>query len=148
MSAPTSTTPREVAELVRRMVKGDEGIVFADLFAPDGVMEYPFLRPGDELTLRGQEEVRAFFEGREKIRAHFEVGEVTSVIYQTDDPEVVITQIHHRGFNKRTNSPYYVHAVGIIRVRDGKIVHYTDYMNPLVLAQLTGEGAGEPQPQR
>lgn len=148
MSAPTATTPREVAELVRRMVKGDEGIVFADLFAPDGVMEYPYVRPGDELILRGQDAIRAFFESRDAIRAQFEVGEVTSVIYQTDDPEVVITQIHHRGFNKRTNSPYYVHAVGIIRVRDGKIVHYTDYMNPLVIAQLTGEATAEPQAQR
>ena len=134
-----SATPREVAELVRRMVKGDEGIVFADLFAPDGVMEYPFTRPGDELILRGQEEIRAFFKGREAIRAQFEVGEVSSVIYETDDPEVVITQIDHRGFSRATSADYHVHALGVIRVRDGKIVHYTDYMNPLVIAQLTGQ---------
>lgn len=33
-------TPREVAEQVRRMVAG-EGVTFADLFAPEGVLAYP-----------------------------------------------------------------------------------------------------------
>ena len=40
-----SRSPREVAELVRRMVAG-EGVVFADLFAVDGVLRFPFAPPG------------------------------------------------------------------------------------------------------
>jgi uncharacterized protein len=35
------SSPREVVEQVRRMVAG-EGVVFAELFADDGVLEYPF----------------------------------------------------------------------------------------------------------
>ena len=38
-------TPRQVAEQVRKMVAG-EGVVFADLFAADGVLAYPFAPPG------------------------------------------------------------------------------------------------------
>jgi len=34
-------SPREIAEQVRKMVAG-EGVVFADLFAADGVLAYPF----------------------------------------------------------------------------------------------------------
>ena len=40
-----SRSPREVVEQVGRMVAG-EGIVFADLFAADGVLAYPFAPPG------------------------------------------------------------------------------------------------------
>lgn len=39
-------TPSEIAEQVRRMVAG-EGVVFADLFAVDGVLEYPFACPAN-----------------------------------------------------------------------------------------------------
>ena len=38
-------SPREIAEQVRKMVAG-EGVVFADLFAADGVLAYPFAPPG------------------------------------------------------------------------------------------------------
>ena len=47
-------SPREVAELVRRMVAG-EGVVFADLFAEDGVLRFPFAPPGMPREIRGRD---------------------------------------------------------------------------------------------
>src|SRR6266508_658422 len=131
-------SPREVAELVRRMVEGRDGIVFADLFAQDGVMEYPFGIPGAPFTLDGQDAIREFYAARSELRGLFDIEEVTSVVYDTDDPEVVIAEIEHHGHSHVTDEPYQMRVLGIIRVRDGKIVHYRDYMNPLSLAQLTG----------
>ena len=52
---------REIAEQVRKMVAGEEGVVFADLFAADGVLAYPFAPPGQPPELRGREAIRAFF---------------------------------------------------------------------------------------
>jgi uncharacterized protein len=66
------------------------------------------------------------------------MDEVTAEVHETTDPEVVITEIEHHGHSQAINGPYRMRAVGVIRVRDGKIVHYRDYMNPLGLAQLTG----------
>ena len=34
--------------------------------------------------------------------------------------------------------PYRVTALGVIRVRDGEIVHYDDYMDPIAVARLLG----------
>jgi ketosteroid isomerase-like protein len=133
-----SRTPREIAELVRRMVEGTAGVEFADLFATDGVMEYPFFVPGFESTLEGQATIREFFKQRSDMRGMFDMHEVTAEVYQTDDPEVVITEIEHHGMSRVTNAPYRMTALAVIRVRDGKIVHYRDYMNPLSLAELTG----------
>ena len=55
-----SRSPREVAEQVRRMVAG-EGVDFADLFAEDGVLAYPFGLPGQPAELNGREAIRAYF---------------------------------------------------------------------------------------
>jgi ketosteroid isomerase-like protein len=133
-----SKTPREVAELVRQTVEGRGDLVFADLFAEDGVMEYPFGIPGQLMTLDGQAAIREFFHSRGGLRDLFDMAEVTAVVHETQDPEVVIVEIDHHGHSHIADGPYQMHALGIIRVRDGRIVHYRDYMNPLALAKLTG----------
>ncbi len=60
-----SRSPREVAEQVRRMVAG-EGVDFADLFAEDGVLAYPFGLPGQPAELNGREAIRAYFKDRSR----------------------------------------------------------------------------------
>ena len=54
----------------------------------------------------------------------------------TADPEVVVAEITHHGWSKAAGEPYRHTALGVIRVRDGQIVHYDDYMNPIALARL------------
>jgi ketosteroid isomerase-like protein len=138
-----SLTPREIAEQVRRMVAG-EGVVFADLFATDGVLNYPFAAPGQPPQLQGKETIREFFDAmaRSGSRELFEQeGDVTAVIRETDDPEVVVAEIRHHGWSKAANAPYSLTALGVIRVRDGEIVQYDDYMNPIALAAALGRAA-------
>ena len=63
---------------------------------------------------------------------------VEALIRETDDPEVVVTEISHHGWSKATNAPYRHLALGVIRVRDGQIVRYDDYMDPIAVARLLG----------
>lgn len=132
-----SRSPREVAEQVRRMVAG-EGVEFADLFAPDGVLAYPFGLPGQPDELRGREAIRAHFGGLGRARDLLVMEGVEAVVRQTDDPEVVVTEITHHGYSKAAGQPYRHTALGVIRVRDGEIVRYDDYMNPIAVARLLG----------
>jgi hypothetical protein len=44
---------------------------------------------------------------------------------RTDDPDVVVTEITHRGFSKSVGQPCCHTARGVIRVRDGEIVRTT-----------------------
>jgi ketosteroid isomerase-like protein len=132
-----SRTPREVAELVRKMVAG-EGVVFADLFAADGVLTYPFAFPGQPPELHGRDAIRSYFAQLAGRRAAFVMAGVDAVIRETDDPEVVVAEITHYGHSTVTDAPYQLKALGVIRVRDGQIVQYDDYMNPVALATLTG----------
>lgn len=135
MSQPR--TPREIAGQVRKMVAG-EGITFADLFAADGILSYPFAMPGQPRELRGREAIREYFGQLAQMRGLFAMEGIDAVIRETDDPEVVVTEITHHGTLTATGEPYRQLALGVIRVRDGEIVRYDDYMNPLDLARLTG----------
>ena len=132
-----SRSPREVAEQVRRMVAG-EGVVFADLFATDGVLAYPFAPPGQPGELRGRDAIRAYFGAMGQQRQVFIMEGVEAVVRETDDPEVVVTEITHHGWSRVTDAPYRFTALGVIRVRDGEIVRYDDYMDPIAMARLLG----------
>jgi uncharacterized protein len=130
-------TPREIAEQVRRMVAG-EPVVFADLFAADGVLVYPFAPPGWPTELAGRDAIHAYFAGIGQSREAFVMEGVDARVRETDDPEVVITEITHHGWSRATEAPYRFTALGVIRVRDGEIVRYDDYMDPIALARLLG----------
>jgi uncharacterized protein len=137
---PTPRTPREVAEEVRKMVAG-EGLVFADLFAADGVLAYPFAMPGQPAELSGRDAIREYFSGRERARGAFIIEGVDAVVRETDDPEVVVTEITHHGTSALTGEPYRHLALGVIRVHGGEIVRYDDYMDPIAVARLLGRTA-------
>jgi uncharacterized protein len=130
-------SPREVAELVRRMVAG-EGVVFADLFAEDGVLRFPFAPPGMPREIRGREAIRAARTSEAGRRSLLVMDAVELVVRQTDDPEVVVTEIEHYGHSHALDGPYRFRALAVVRVRDGEIVSYDDYMDPIAMAALLG----------
>jgi ketosteroid isomerase-like protein len=132
-----SRSAREIAEEVRRMVAG-EGVVFADLFAADGVLTYPFGPPGQPRELRGRDAIRSYFGAMGQARELFTMEGVEAVVRETSDPEVVVAEITHHGWSHVTGAPYRLTALGVIRVRDGEIVCYDDYMDPIALARLLG----------
>ncbi|MGF7236014.1 MAG: nuclear transport factor 2 family protein [Frankia sp.] len=130
--------PREVVEMVRRIVAGEDED-FASLFAEDGVMEYPFAMPGQPRELRGRDAIRDYFAAATASRAVFEMDGVEALVRETDDSEVVVTEIEHHGRSTVTGQPYRFRALGVIRVRNGQIVSYQDYMDSIALARLLGK---------
>jgi hypothetical protein len=132
-----SRSPREVAEEVRRMVAG-EGVVFADLFAADGVLTYPFAMPGQPRELLGRDAIRAYFSAIGHARELFAMEGIEALIRETSDPEVVVTEITHHGWSHAAGAPYRLTALAVIQVRHGEITRYDDYMDPIALARMLG----------
>src|SRR5262249_37777035 len=114
---------------------------FADLFAADGVIAYPFAAPGMPAEVAGREAIRAFFGALAPARDVWDMEGVEALVRETDDPEVVVAEITHHGWSHALNAPYRFTALGVIRVRDGQIVRYEDYMDPIALSRLLGRGA-------
>jgi hypothetical protein len=57
------------------------------------------------------------------------------VIHETTDPEVVIVEYDAHGTVVPTGAPLYQTIIAVFRIRDGLVVSYRDYLNPLVLAE-------------
>jgi ketosteroid isomerase-like protein len=132
-----TTTPREVFERLQRQVleRGGEG--FADLMAIDGVVEWPFAGPGAPRRLEGREAIRSFVSGS-RVRV-LELQELRSVaVHETHDPEVIVAEVEAHGRVVATDRPVRLSAIMVLRARNGEIVSYRDYTNPLAAAQATG----------
>jgi ketosteroid isomerase-like protein len=130
-------SPRDVVEQVRRMVAGED-VSFADLFAEDGVLEYPFALPGQPRELQGREAIRSYFGAASGARQLFDMDGVEALVRDTDDPEVVVAEIEHHGRSLVTGAAYRFRALAVVRVRNGEIVTYDDYMDPIAMARLLG----------
>jgi ketosteroid isomerase-like protein len=132
-----TTTPREVFECLQRQVleRGGEGM--ADLMAIDGVVEWPFAGPGAPRRLEGREAIRSFVSGS-RVRV-LELQELRSVaVHETHDPEVIVAEVEARGRVVATDRPFRLSAIMVLRARNGEIVSYRDYTNPLAAAEATG----------
>ncbi|WP_434442571.1 nuclear transport factor 2 family protein [Lentzea sp. E54] len=134
-------TPAQIVDHVRRQVAGEQGHdSFADLFAADGVLAYRFPAPFQQPEIRGRDEIRAYFDTMRgaRVREKIEIQQVEAITRLTDDPDVVVAEITHRGWSKVKQDHYAFTAIAIIHLRDGEIVRYDDYMNPLLLQELLG----------
>lgn len=104
---------------------------FPDMFDSDGVLEYPYALPGLKTPLVGRDAIIANFQ---IIRKLLRIDNVTDVVvHKTDDPQVVMIEFAGHGEGLLTGEPYEQRYISVIRVRDGYIVHYKDYWNPLAL---------------
>jgi len=142
MPTPEDTpplTPRQVFELIRES-SIHRNIPVEDLYAPDGVHEWPFPLPGGPGRLNGREEIRAFYAAGHERHSEVEFHEFRNVvIHETTDPEVIIAEYDIPGRYTPTGESFVFSYILVLRVRDGKIIHLRDYLNPLAMTQvLTG----------
>ena len=135
---PTATPADVLARRSQLILNGDaDG--FAALFAPDAVIESSFAGPpGVPVRLEGREAIREYSRGVMASPLRLEDFEVVK-LYQTEDPEVVITEMRAKGTVTTTGRSFTTTSVQIIRIRDGHIVHSRDFADPRILEDVTGE---------
>lgn len=123
-------SPADVLARRRHLILNGDADGFADLFAPDGVIEMPFAGPpGASARLQGREAIREYARRvmASPIRLDdFEVAES----YQTEDPEVVIVEMRTSGTVTTTGLPFATTSLQILRIRDGRIALFRDFPNP------------------
>ncbi len=132
------TTPADVLAKRRRLILSGDTDGFADLFAPDAVIEFPFASPGALSRLEGQEAIREYsrhFAASPLRLEDFEVAE----LYQTQDPEVVIAEMRAKATLTTTGQSFAANSIQVLRIREGQIVLFRDFANPRLLEDLIGE---------
>ena len=135
----SSATPADVLVRRRQLILNGDADGFADLFAPDAVIESAFAGPpGTSVRLAGREAIREYSRQVMASPLRLEVFEVAE-LYQTQDPEVVITEMRAKGTVTTTGRSFTTTSVQIIRIRDGQIVHSRDFADPRILQDVIGD---------
>jgi ketosteroid isomerase-like protein len=123
-----------------RLVSSGQIREWVSLFAPDGVLEFPYAPAGVPRTVRGHDALLAHM-------AHFpqtfDVRFVDLVFHETTDPRVVVAEFRSTGQAIATGKPYEQTCISIVHTdAEARITRYVDYWNPLVAMEaLDPEGA-------
>jgi uncharacterized protein (TIGR02246 family) len=134
-----SVTPAEVLAQRRRLILSGDVDGFADLFAPDAVIEAPFAGPpGAALRLEGREAIREYSRRVMAAPLRLEDFEVTE-LHQTQDPEVVIVEMRTKGTLTATGRSFAATSIQVLRIRDGQIVLFRDFADSRGLEDVIGE---------
>lgn len=108
---------------------------FADQWAPDGVMEFPFAPPGYRV-LRSRAEVWDYVKDYNSIVRLDEITEHRR--HHTLDPTTVVLEFSAEGVALQTGNDYRMGYVSVITTGPDGIVHYKDYWNSLAAAAAMG----------
>ena len=137
-----SATLADVLDQRRHLLLSGDTDGYADLFAPDGVIESPFAPPGAPSRLEGREAIREYSRHVMALPVRLEDFEVIE-LYQTQDPEVVIEEVRAKATLTTTGRSFVTTSIQIYRIRDGRISLFRDFANPRVLEDVTKEPGPE-----
>ncbi|MFC4147907.1 nuclear transport factor 2 family protein [Micromonospora mangrovi] len=138
-----TATSREIVERVLRAGRELDVDTFVALMAPDGYIEWPYRPPGVPARVQGRAEIRRHL--TEVAKGFIRFHEYRAVVlHETADPEVVIVEYDAHGTVVTTGAPFQQTVIAVIRVQDGRIVSYRDYVNPLPLVELLADITATP----
>jgi uncharacterized protein (TIGR02246 family) len=134
-----SATPADVLARRRHLMLNGDADGFADLFAPDAVIEFSFHGPpGTPARLEGREVIRAYTRQVMASPLRLEDYEVAE-LHQTQDPEVVIAEMRAKATVTTTGRSITATSIQVLRIREGHIVLFRDFADPRILEEVTGE---------
>lgn len=105
----------------------------------DVVCDWPYPPvPGWPFEMRGRAVVRESFEvGQEPMAGlNYSIEQV----YDQLDPELLIAEYSSHSRHLASGRPYGNKYVGILRFRDGEVVWWREYINPLAIVEAFADG--------
>ena len=137
-------TPADVLSRRRQLMLNMDTDAFADLFAPDAVMEFVFHGPpgAPPVRLAGREAIREY--SRQFTALQLRVDEYEAAeLYQTQDPEVVIVEMRTKATVTTTGRSITAASIQVLRIKDGHIALFRDFADPRIFQDVLGDaGAG------
>jgi uncharacterized protein len=135
-----AATPADVLARRRHLMLNMDVDAFADLFAPDAVMEFVFHGPPGAAPVRlaGREAIREY--SRQFAASQLRVDEYEAVeLYQTQDPEVVIAEMRTKATVTTTGRSITATAIQVLRIKDGHIALFRDFADPRIFQEVMGD---------
>jgi ketosteroid isomerase-like protein len=107
------------------------------LFADDAVIEFPYAAGmGVPARLQGKDAIRSYFARATQVFQNFSFRDVRR--HATPDPNLAIAEAHGSATIATTSRPYEQDYVFFVECRDGLIVRYREYWNPVAAHESFG----------
>ena len=132
-----SAMPADILARRRELMLVGDADGFADLFAPDAVMEFAFHGPpGTPVRVEGREAIREY--SRRVMASPLRLAEYeVTELYQAQDPEVVVVEMRARATVATASRSFTAMSVQVLRIRDGQIVLFRDFADPRGFEELS-----------
>jgi len=127
-----SAMPADILARRRELMLVGDADGFADLFAPDAVMEFAFHGPpGTPVRVEGREAIREY--SRRVMASPLRLEE----LYQAQDLEVVVVEMRARATIATTSQSFTAMSIQVLRIREGQIVLFRDFADPRGFEELS-----------
>jgi uncharacterized protein len=132
-----SATPADILARRRELMLVGDADGFADLFAPDAVMEFAFHGPpGTPVRVEGREAIREYARRVMASPLRLEEYEIAE-LYQARDPEAVVVEMRAKATITTTSQSFTAMSIQVLRIRDGQIVLFRDFADPRGFEELS-----------
>jgi uncharacterized protein len=124
-------------QVIREGLKGlVDGEDYFDLLADNVVFEYVISVPGYPRRLQGRQSVIDLYSGYDDYMSVHSADNLR--VYRDPEASVVVLEYEVHGESLQTGQPYNNRFVSIITVKNQKVAHWRDYLDPIAVFNATG----------
>lgn len=98
------------------------------------MLEFPYAPEGFPERIEGKAAIYDYIKDFPDIFAF-----TAPTVYRSADTNTIIAEFQCEGYAIATGLPYRQTYISVIETKDGSILHYKDYWNPLVVNETFGE---------
>jgi hypothetical protein len=110
---------------------------WVELWAEDGVLEFPFAPAGRRRAYQGKADILAYMKHATGRVAADSVEQMR--IFPMQDPDIAVVELSIKGRALANGAPYNQSFVIFFEVQDGKLRRHREYWNPLVTIDAIGD---------
>jgi ketosteroid isomerase-like protein len=123
--------------LIREGLEGvAEGEDYFDLLADDVVFEYVISVPGYPSRVEGRAAIIELYSNYDEYMSVRAADDLR--VYRDPGASVVVLEYAVHGEAVKTGRPYHNRFVSIITIRDKKVTHWRDYLDPIAVFDAAG----------
>src|SRR5271166_1568463 len=134
---------RIIREGLEGLVDGDD---YFDLLTDDVVFEYVISVPGYPRRVEGRQNIIDLYSGYGDFMTVRSADNLR--VYRDREASVVVLEYEVHGESVQTGRPYNNRFVSIITVKDHKVTHWRDYLDPIAVFHAAGWPGTPPEQSR
>jgi ketosteroid isomerase-like protein len=124
---------RIIREGLEGLVAGED---YFDLLTEDVVFEYVISVPGYPRRVEGRQNIIDLYSGYGDLMTVHSADNLR--VYRDPEASVVVLEYEVHGESVQTGRPYNNRFVSIITVKDNKVTHWRDYLDPIAVFDAAG----------